>query len=119
VKAAALLLDLHRRGVTLDAVGGQLRGRGPHAALTPDVVSAMNTNKAGLLDLVEGRTEPRPSILSLAKAYRQLHGDGFREAFTEVTGCDFWEASPTWAQLYIFEAHLSAGTPGGPEGGRP
>lgn len=118
MSVAALLLDLHRRGVTLDADGDQLRCRGPKSVLTSDMLAEVKAQKNGLLDLAYGRIEPRPSILSLAKDYRRRHGDGFREAFIEITGCDFFETTPSWVQLFIFDAHLRASAPGTSDGGQ-
>ena len=101
-----LLLDLHRRGADLRLEDGRVRCRAPSGALNPDVRARLVRSRDTLADVLRGRHHPRPSLRALANDYRRIHGDGFREAFIKVTGCDFWEVTPSWPQLFIFEAHL-------------
>src|SRR4051812_28060242 len=54
--AIALLTELTRQGVELNADGDRLRYRPhPHPAVSPDVLDAMRRMKADLLDLLRGR----------------------------------------------------------------
>jgi hypothetical protein len=55
-----------------------------------------------LLKALRGELQPVPSIRSLANAYRKNIGERFRDAFHRETGCDYFEVTPTWFQLYVF-----------------
>jgi hypothetical protein len=56
--AAALANSLHRRGITLTAVTGQLRYRAPSGVFTLEDYEEVRTNKADLLALL---TPPGPA----------------------------------------------------------
>jgi hypothetical protein len=108
MNTAALLLHLRAGGVRLGIQDSRLSYRAPREAATPSLHRLIVDHQSTLLELLEGRVEPRPSVLNLANEYRRVRGDGFREEFIEVTGCDFWEVTPAWIDLYTFAAWLSA-----------
>lgn len=59
MSASALLAQLKEAGVTVEAEGGNLRLKGPKAALGNEVLTELRANKAELLDAL--KTPPAPT----------------------------------------------------------
>ena len=108
---ADLILDLARRGVSIDAVGDRLRCRAPRGAASPDLRTAIAESKPLLLALAHGRLEPVPNLHDIGKAYCQRFGGDVVAAFQDATGCDVHERTPSWFDLYVFAAALTAHAP--------
>ena len=59
MSASALLARLKEAGVTVEAEGGNLRLKGPKAALGNEVLTELRANKAELLDAL--KISPAPA----------------------------------------------------------
>jgi tubulysin polyketide synthase-like protein len=68
VTAAALLGDLQRRGVRLEAHGGKLRAEAPRGELTDADKALIAAHKADLLALLKDR--PTPKVAARLTAFR-------------------------------------------------
>jgi hypothetical protein len=102
--ALPLLLECLGAGITVSIDGRDLRIKAPPGAVTEALRRCIKNHKADLLKAIRGDIKPRPCMRSLANAYRRRSGEGFREAFQRVTGCDIWKETPEWIALYTFEA---------------
>ena len=76
------------------------------APVPRDTLSRLRQHREALIKAARGELEPQPSVRELTNTYRRAFGDGFREAFRQVTGCDHFERTPEWIQLYLFREWL-------------
>jgi hypothetical protein len=107
----SLLVRLSECGIHLREKEGNVVASAALDAITDEIRRLIKTNKADLLKAINGDIEPRPCVRSLANAYRRRSGEGFREAFQRVTGCDIWKETPEWIALYTFEAWMASEGP--------
>lgn len=70
MRVADLLVDLERRGVTLELRGDRLAWRAPQGAVTPELVEVLARHKAELVELLESPDVCTPD--ALAPEPRQL-----------------------------------------------
>jgi len=103
-----LLTNVHQLGLSLEARDGKVVLCGSTSSITEVLRRMIKAHKADLLKALSGELQPVPSIRSLANAYRTSMGAGFREAFLRETGCDHFEQTPEWIQLYLFRDWLAA-----------
>jgi hypothetical protein len=107
----SLLVMLAERGISLREKDGAVAASCTPDAITDEIRRLIKTNKADLLKAIRGDIEPRPCMRSLANAYRRRSGEGFREAFQRVTGCDIWKETPEWIALYTFQSWMASEAP--------
>ena len=70
MSASALLSRLEEAGVTVEAEGGNLRLKGPKAALGNEVLTELRANKAELLDALKTPPAPARSYEGVIAAWR-------------------------------------------------